>query len=334
MDGFRWDYIKKVSGLGNFTRLRTSGVTVDYVNPGFATKTFPSHYSIVTGLYEEDHGIVGNNMWDPERNAAFDKYSTESFWWDEGEPVWVTAVRQNKRAGVYYWPGTGAEIRGYRPTVWIPWLYTQTAPFPDRVQTALRWFTDNNTDLVLLHFHEPDSTGHVYGPDSSELADKVREMDAVLGLILNGLETRGLDDVVNVIVTSDHGMAYVDMPNNLIDLWAVIDPTMVDRVAESGTLTAILPAEGREEDVVKALKNNSHVTVYRKEEIPEHFHYKHNPRIMPVIMQAQEGWILSALSQLNKSVEEMRGEIFCLRKENDELKKDLEHFRKLGGVNL
>lgn len=49
MDGFRWDYITKVSGLTNFPRMAASGVAVDYVNNTFVTKTFPCHYTIVTG---------------------------------------------------------------------------------------------------------------------------------------------------------------------------------------------------------------------------------------------------------------------------------------------
>ena len=56
MDGFHWDYIHKVSGLGNFSRLADTGCTVDYVNNTFITKTFPCHYTIVTG----DHVTTGS----------------------------------------------------------------------------------------------------------------------------------------------------------------------------------------------------------------------------------------------------------------------------------
>ena len=49
MDGFRWDYIHKVSGLGNFTRLAGTGCRVDHVNNAFTTVSFPLHYTMVTG---------------------------------------------------------------------------------------------------------------------------------------------------------------------------------------------------------------------------------------------------------------------------------------------
>ena len=56
MNGFRWDYIHKVSGLGNFSRLAETGCSVDYVNNTFNTKNFPCHYTIVTG----DHVTTGS----------------------------------------------------------------------------------------------------------------------------------------------------------------------------------------------------------------------------------------------------------------------------------
>ncbi|KAL8568014.1 hypothetical protein ACOMHN_029189 [Nucella lapillus] len=290
MDGFRWDYIKTVSGLGNFSRLAASGCSVDFVDTPFATMSFPSHYTIATGLYEESHGIIANHIYDPERNASFKKQSMESFWWDEGEPIWVTAERQNKRTGVHSWPGSAAKIRGYRPSSYT--TYNNSLAFTDRVQTAIQWLRDDVKDLVLLYVNEPDHTGHVYGPESPQLADKVREMDGILGMILNALEENQLNDV-NLIVTSDHGMTDINMEERMMNLWDYLDRSLVEKVPDSGMVTAILPAAGREAEVVEACRKIPHVTLYRKEELPDHFHYKHNPRIMPVIILSDEGWLLA-----------------------------------------
>ncbi|XP_076461772.1 ectonucleotide pyrophosphatase/phosphodiesterase family member 5-like [Babylonia areolata] len=191
MDGFRWDYIKSVAGLTSFSRLSDTGCSVDFVHPAFATKTFPCHYTIATGLYEESHGILANRMYDPVRNASFRKRSTESFWWEGGEPIWVTAERQNKRSAVYFWPGSDAEIR-------------------------------------------------------------------------------------------------------LLNLWDYLDRDTVAMVPDSGTVTAILPVEGREAQVLSDARKIPHVTVYRKDEIPKWLCYKHNPRVMPIIILSDEGWILSS----------------------------------------
>ena len=50
-------------------------------------------------MYEESHGIVANHMYDPTRDATFGMASKESFWWDGGEPVWVTAEKHGKSSG-------------------------------------------------------------------------------------------------------------------------------------------------------------------------------------------------------------------------------------------
>jgi predicted AlkP superfamily pyrophosphatase or phosphodiesterase len=56
-DGFRWDYLDR--GLTpNLSRLAEAGVRVRALVPSFPTKTFPNHYTLVTGLLPEHHGIV------------------------------------------------------------------------------------------------------------------------------------------------------------------------------------------------------------------------------------------------------------------------------------
>ena len=74
-------------------------------------------------------------------------------------------------AAVFFWPGSEVKIRGYRPSVYK--TYNRSVPFAERVETAIRWFSEDNKDFVAMYFHEPDYAGHIYGPDSPELAGKV-----------------------------------------------------------------------------------------------------------------------------------------------------------------
>ena len=53
-DGFRWDY-PDIYHLPNFNSILKRGVRVKHIDNSFATVTFPSHFTIVTGLYEETH---------------------------------------------------------------------------------------------------------------------------------------------------------------------------------------------------------------------------------------------------------------------------------------
>lgn len=53
----------------------------------------------------------------------------------------------------------------------------------------------------------------------------------------------------------------------------------------------LLPQDGFEGKVYQGLKGaHPHLKVYRKDEIPEEFHYKHNRRVMPIFVVGDLGW--------------------------------------------
>ena len=62
------------------------------MTPTFPSLTFPNHFSIVTGLYNENHGITGNTIYDPEYklkiNLIGGQNSLEKQWWNRSEPIW------------------------------------------------------------------------------------------------------------------------------------------------------------------------------------------------------------------------------------------------------
>ncbi len=100
IDGFSPEYLRRsltpaLNQLGNHKScltyvLASDGVSTKSLLPQFPTKTFPNHYTMVTGLYPESHGIVSNGFYDPNLNAMFrytDSNTTvEGRWW-LGEPV-------------------------------------------------------------------------------------------------------------------------------------------------------------------------------------------------------------------------------------------------------
>jgi predicted AlkP superfamily pyrophosphatase or phosphodiesterase len=93
IDGLRYDYLEKYKPK-NLNELAKNGVRAKWMIPSFPSLTFPNHYTIATGLRPENHGIVGNSMYDPQFNATFSLGKREEVqngrWW-LGEPVWVTA---------------------------------------------------------------------------------------------------------------------------------------------------------------------------------------------------------------------------------------------------
>lgn len=290
MDGFRNDYLQKTN-TPNFDKLISSGVTMKYMNNSFVTNTFPCHYTMATGLYPETHGILANTMYDPEFNSTFSMSNTESRWWEGGEPIWITAVKNNLQSGVYFWPGSEATIHNLTATRWMK--YNQTIPFTVRVDTVLGWLSDDNFDLGVLYYHEPDSTGHRYGPDDPEIPKVIELMDTSLGYLMEKIEASELKDKVNLIVTSDHGMTNIDLINRVVDLSKYVNSSILKSVVDTGSSSHLRPQPGKDQELKDALKDVEHIHVFLKDEIPERFHLKNNRRVMPVFAYADEGWMIS-----------------------------------------
>ncbi|XP_055955788.1 ectonucleotide pyrophosphatase/phosphodiesterase family member 5 isoform X2 [Patella vulgata] len=291
MDGFRWDYLDMVPDLPNIKKMADKGVKLQYVNNTFITTTFATHYSIATGLWEEHHGIVGNQMYDPVFKEKFSYGPNIEKWWNGGEPIWITATKQKLKTATYFWPGSEVELQGLRPTFWKP--YNKSVPFQERLDTVVNWFQNENVDMATLYFYEPDSTGHSYGPYSEEVKDKVRYMDGVLGNLMSQLKEAGVLDTLNIILTSDHGMTAVNKTTRLIDISNYVNMSDIVRMPDKGAIMQIEPVAGREQAVYDGLKNaHPNMTVYLKNDIPEHFHFKNHRRIMPILAIASDGWLI------------------------------------------
>jgi len=291
-DGFRWDYETRAPAP-NLRSLAARGIRAQNLIPSFPSKTFPNHYTIVTGLYPGHHGIVANNIHDPATGRTFGqgnrKEVGDPMWWG-GEPIWVTAQRHGLTAGAVFWPGSEAPIGGMYPRYWKP--FDDSYPPDDRVDEALGWLEVPPAErprLLTLYFSDVDSAGHAFGPDSIEVQEAVRRVDGYLGRLLKGLDARGLTNAVNVVVVSDHGMAETDSTRVVVvdDYVSAADVDVVDINPTLG----LFPKEGKADDVYAALeKAHPRLRVYRREQTPEQWHYRDHPRIPPIVGVADEGW--------------------------------------------
>ena len=304
LDGFRWDYLEKVN-TPNLDFLIANGVKAKALIPAFPTKTFPNHYTIVTGLYPENHGIIANKMYDPQFNSTFslgDRSSVEDGRWWGGEPIWVTTEKQGQISATLFWPGSEASIKDVRPTYWEK--YDGKLAYNKRVQKVLDWLKlpiEKRPTFIALYFDEPDSDGHKYGPTSKEVKDAIRKVDTTLGQLVEALKQREILEKVNIIVTSDHGMTSIN-PDKVILLDDYIDLNSVEIIDWSPVIT-LRPHDGEKEKIYNALVNaHPHLNVYYKENIPERFHFQNHRRITPIVAIADEGWSISNHSLL-KSLE-------------------------------
>ena len=82
-DGFRWDYTDLYE-TPNFDNLASLGVKAERLIPSFPTKTFPNHYSIATGLYPDNHGIISNSFYAADLNGVYRIGDMHTIFYAEG----------------------------------------------------------------------------------------------------------------------------------------------------------------------------------------------------------------------------------------------------------
>ncbi|XP_072296626.1 ectonucleotide pyrophosphatase/phosphodiesterase family member 1 [Eucyclogobius newberryi] len=302
LDGFRAEYLKDHSShVPVINALRKYGTTTLYMRPVYPTKTFPNHYSIVTGLYPESHGIVDNKMYDVKRNAFFSLRSDEKLnaEWYQGEPVWVTAMRQNLKTATFFWPGSDVNITGTFPTFYH--TYDKNINFEKRVTTMLEWLSlpqEQRPDFFTVYLDEPDSAGHRYGPGSKEVVEALENVDRIIGMLMDGLKERNLHKCVNLMVVSDHGMEEAScdkamfvssLVNNTEDFSVIQGPAARIRPTHLPEEYSTFDYEGLIERL-SCRTPDQPMTPYLKEHLPKRMHFAHHQRIERGHLYMKEGW--------------------------------------------
>ena len=294
IDGFRADYLSR-GVTPNLRALADGGVHVRAMRPSFPSLTFPNHYTLVTGLRPDRHGLAGNTMVDPEIPGVTFKLSnreavTDPRWWNDGEPLWVTAERQGVRTATMFWPGSEAAIRGVRPSDWK--LFDDALPSEARVDQVLAWLARpllERPRFITLYFDDLDYAGHWYGPDDPRTTHAAAAIDRAIGRLRAGLEAQGMAGRVNLVVVSDHGMAPISAERT-IRLAEIVDPESV-QVITTGAHSGIAARPGHEAAVEAALlRPHPHMTCWKKEAVPARFHYGSHRRVPPYLCLAETGW--------------------------------------------
>lgn len=290
IDGFRADYLE-LGITPNLDRIAASGVRAQWMTPSYPSLTFPNHYTLVTGLRPDRHGIVHNTM----RDEVLGEFSlrnrdavSDGRWWG-GEPLWITAERAGMPTATLFWPGSEAAIQGVRPTRWMP--FDDSLPMPERVDIVLGWMSEQPSTrprFATLYFEALDHAGHDHGPDSPQAHAAIAEVDAAIGRLLDGLEDRGVAGQVNLVVVSDHGMATVP-PGASVATESMVDPGNA-RLVTGGQSLGFEPLPGRTRQAeAQLLGRHEGYACWRKEALPERWHYGSHPRVPSIVCQMDEG---------------------------------------------
>ena len=302
IDGFRWDYLDRYQPP-QLSRLAANGVRAEALIPQFPTKTFPNHYTIVTGLRLANHGIVSNNMRAADIPGQFSMSNrdviADARWWG-GEPIWNTAAKQGRIAAAMFWPGSETVIGGGQPRYWTP--YDHGFPNADRIKKVVEWLAMPEAarpSLVTLYFGSVDDAGHDFGPESGQVRDAVHEIDRLLGDLVAEVNRIGLADRVHYVVVSDHGMAALST-DRVIVLDSYIDLSTVD-VVDWEPVLGLSPKDGNVDRLYAALKDrHPNLRVYRRGEIPAEYGLAGHPRLPAVIGIADEGWNITSAREVSR----------------------------------
>jgi len=292
-DGFRADYLD-LYPAPNFQRVVRNGVRAKGLIPVFPSKTFPNHYSIVTGQYAESHGIVANRFFDPVRRETYalsDPKSVLDGSWYRGEPIWVTAERQGMVSASYFWVGSEAPIKGIRPT-YVKQFAGQSTTNLARVDTVVAWLNKpalQRPHMITVYMSDVDGAGHTHGPESPQVASAILAVDSALGRLLDGIQMLPLRDSAYVVLVSDHGMTTYT-PETFVAIESLIDTVGVT-VADGGPNANLHIVGGAARAAVIRDSLNAKLThgrAYLRQEVPVRLHYCADPRIGDVVVIMDE----------------------------------------------
>ncbi|KCV69658.1 hypothetical protein H696_04070 [Fonticula alba] len=317
IDGFRREYLTR--GLTpTIEALGYHGARAEYMVPQFPSKTFPNHYSIVTGLVPTTHGIVSNNFYDPNFDAYFSisdtSAVTDARWWG-GEPFWNTAEKNKIKSACMFWPGSEAPIQDMRPSYFEP--YNHGMPHTERIDKVLGWLdlpSGERPHFITLYFAALDDAGHSYGPHSRQVNDALRDIDTSIEYLLTGLKARHLVDSTNIIIVSDHGMSPVETARSIyLDDLVDLDNSGIVEIVEWSPLTVIRMGDDKEaeaalyQQLVRAseegeggLEGGAPFRAYRPHSTdpaelpPRQWAYHSNPRVGDIVIVADPSWVITS----------------------------------------
>ncbi|XP_023227339.1 ectonucleotide pyrophosphatase/phosphodiesterase family member 6-like [Centruroides sculpturatus] len=309
VDGVRWDYMND-SNLSGFQMIAKNGMKANYVTPIFPTNSYPNWYTIVTGLYAENHGIVQNYMYDKEKDDIFlmalHSNASHAHWWNYAEPLWITAEKNGIKTAMYWWDGCQVVIRGKKPSFCREyenyWIWGKVnKDTKDALFKILDMFQNQDYGLGLVYYEAVDANGHFRGPNSKERKKALQDIDSILLSLQEEINRRNLENEVNLMIVSDHGMMPVNQDIKIIRIESAIKLDDIHLMLDHGPMSMILPKEGKEDKVYNDLKkgNFKGLKVYKKEEMPEIYHYKHR-LVFPIVLVAEKGYLIQSLSERMK----------------------------------
>lgn len=287
-DGFRYDYLGPTHTPNLFDLSKHA--TLGNMESMYITKTFPNHFSMVTGLYEDEHEIINNKMFDPRLNETFKPGVSSVAWWNpEGStvPIWTAnqvygeKVGEKRYSASMMYPGATTTFENTLPVHLKD--YDTVRNWTTNVETVISWLSESDQppNFVGMYFDDPDSTAHNHGPWGHATLEAVRRVDSAAGYLVKRLRDVGLAQRANIIFVSDHGMAEI---RNVIYLSDIMDTSGFDLHGNTPAWSVFVkPSRKYQKNKIfkelSAASRKNHFRIYKRSDIPPEYHYSKSPRI-------------------------------------------------------
>jgi hypothetical protein len=255
IDGLKPEYVTQADAHGlripTLRRFLAEGTYASGVIPALPTVTYPNHTTLVTGVWPAEHGILNNQVFDPERKLAGAWY-----WYAESIKVptlWDAAHAAGMGTASVSWPVTvnAASVDSLIPEYWRTsspgdsgnaqdrWLMgavsrpdgmlaemegrlgpymagnDTTVEGGDAVRTrfALDILRRKKPGFMTVHLSAMDSAEHAAGPFSAEADKTLEAVDGMVGQLMEAALQN--DPATKIVVVSDHGFLAITHVVNL-----------------------------------------------------------------------------------------------------------------------
>ncbi|HEY4655983.1 MAG TPA: ectonucleotide pyrophosphatase/phosphodiesterase [Cyclobacteriaceae bacterium] len=337
-DGFRHDYVERFN-LPRFKEFIGRGSSSKGLIPSFPSKTFPNHYSLVTGLYPGNHGLVNNEFYDPAKEEFYSmdlKQRLIDPYYYSGTPLWKLAMQNHIKCASFFWVGSEIPDEGFHPDYYLP--YEESVPFEDRVDQVFEWLRlpeRERPHFITLYFSSPDHESHRFGPLSAEARAATVQMDNILGQLMDGLNK--LDLPVNVLLVSDHGLKELKVKDEtyifLDEIMNINDPSVI-AVNAGSQVHFYLRDEAQKDSLAAALKSvSNNFSVLEPKEFPAEWHYDHE-RVGDLLIVAHSGHYFRDKDRATYMRGRKRGDTFGVHGYDPDSEQDMVGIFYANGPNI
>lgn len=303
MDGFRWDY-NRLSGTPNLDKIAERGVKSEGLQSVFPTKTFPSHYSMATGLYPDNHGLVANRFFNQTLQKEYtmgNRKMVENPDFYGGEPIWNTAQKQGLITASYFWVGTEAPIGGLQPNIWK--RFDKSITYSQRIDSVISWLErpeNERPQLIMFYFEDPDGTTHHDDPiNGNETHRIVKYCDSLVGVLDRRLQALPFAQNIHLIVVSDHGMSLVDS-SRTVYTQDYLDPLWIRYTNRSSPMCLMDIYPDKLDSALMMLQNVLNISAWKSSDVPRRLNYGTNPNIGNLVILADSAWSIAEKPRIGR----------------------------------